>query len=45
MIYVAYNSKLEQSFILDKYADFEIKKSKWQPFILAKSLYFLEREK
>ena len=28
MIYVAYNSKLEQSFILDKYADFEVKKGK-----------------
>lgn len=25
MIYVAYNSKLEQSFILDKYADFSLK--------------------
>ena len=27
MIYVAYNSKLEQSFIMDKYSDFSLKNS------------------
>ena len=28
MIYVVYNSKLEQSFVMDKYADFSLKNSK-----------------
>jgi hypothetical protein len=32
MIYVAYNSKLEHSFILDKYADFTLKNSKFKQY-------------
>ena len=42
MVYAAYNSKLEQSFILDKYADFNIKNT---IFDASKSESFFEIDK
>ncbi|RNA04258.1 1-phosphatidylinositol 3-phosphate 5-kinase-like [Brachionus plicatilis] len=41
MIYVVYNAKLEQSFILDKYADFNLKNSKLIIFTFFDSQMFL----
>lgn len=49
MVYVAYNSKLEQSFILDKYADFDIKNTIYEhkndTFTLAEAEKPSEKEK
>ena len=42
MVYVVYNSKLEQSFILDKYADFNLKNT---IFDVSKNESFFELDK